>query len=62
MKWTFLAIEYLRRRHHGLQNVDGHFERSECSHGMVDEVGFTVAGFPGYRTAVSMLEAFFTGI
>lgn len=57
MRRGFLAIEYVRR-HHGLQNVDGHFETSESSRRTVDGVGFTVALFPGCRTLVSMIEAF----
>lgn len=41
--------------------TDYHFERSERSHEMGDETGFTVAILISYRTAVSMIKAFLTG-
>lgn len=49
-------------KHHGLQNIDNHFDRPGSSHHVVDEIRPAASIFPGFSTAVSVIFVFLTGV
>lgn len=48
--------------HHGLEKPSNHFQRSENTHLVVDDIGPTLLIFAGNATCILTMEAFLIGI